>query len=394
MPALSLLSDADLLTRLPELVLVECEAMADVIEHLVEVERRQLFLEQACSSLTKYCEERLGYAEDAAFKRARVAKLALQFPRALDELRSGEIHLTGLLQLAPHLTADNADQLFTEARGKPRRELALILARRFPRPDVPSRIQTLGASPSGNGAGPRRGTASGPSSPNLRSGAEPFRLEPLSAERYRIEFTASSEFRAKLEQARELLSHAVPSGDIAVVLERALDELIARELKRRTGAGKPRKRRELQPGSRHIPVEVERAVRERDGGQCTFHDAAGRRCSERRFLTIEHRDPFARGGPPTVENLCLFCSSHNAYTARQVFGAAFIAKKRAARSRAKHEPVSQSDAFDKVLVALCHNGFSKREAKPVVDALRHEGAAPELVPLLRTALDRLTPTRA
>jgi len=259
---------------------------------------------------------------------------------------------------------------------------------------VPPRIQALGTSPSGNGNAAHPGTPSGPSSPNFRSGAEPFRLEPLSAERYRIEFSASTEFRAKLEQARELVSHSVPSGDIALVLERALDELIARELKRRTGAGKPRKRRELQPGSRHVPVDVERLVRERDGSQCTFHDAEGRRCTERRFLTIEHRDPFARGGPPTVENLCLWCSSHNAYTARQVFGAAFIAKKRAARSEAKQGPASQSDVFDKVLGALCHNGFTKREAKPVVDALRQEGAAPELVPLLRAALDRLTPTRA
>ena len=178
-------------------------------------------LRSANHSLNKYCEERLGYPEDGAFKRARVAKLALQFPRAVDELRSGEIHLTGLLQLAPHLTGDNADALFTEARGKPRREIALILARRFPRPDVPPRIQTLGASPSGNGAGAHPGIPSGPSTPNFRSGAEPFRLEPLSAERYRIEFSASAEFRGKLEQARELLSHSVPSGDIAVVLARA-----------------------------------------------------------------------------------------------------------------------------------------------------------------------------
>lgn len=55
MPALSLLSDTDLLSRLPELVLVEREAMADVVEHLVEVERRRLYLEQACSSIFKYC---------------------------------------------------------------------------------------------------------------------------------------------------------------------------------------------------------------------------------------------------------------------------------------------------------------------------------------------------
>src|SRR5215510_5391706 len=109
MGTIALLSDAELLTRLPLLVRAEQEATADIIEHLVEVERRRLYLEQACSSLTKYCEERLKYAEDAAFKRARAAKLALQFPRALEELRGGQIHLTGLVLLAPHLAADNAD---------------------------------------------------------------------------------------------------------------------------------------------------------------------------------------------------------------------------------------------------------------------------------------------
>ncbi len=143
-----------------------------------------------------------------------------------------------------------------------------------------------------------------------------------------------------------------------------------------------------------MPVEVERAVRERDGGQCTFHDAEGRRCKERRFLTIEHRDPFAFGGPPTVENLCLLCAPQYAYRARQVFGEDFIDKKRAARERTKHEPVPEPDVFDKVLGALCHNGFSKRQAQPVVLALRREGAAPELAPLIRTALGRLTPSRS
>src|SRR5882724_9687685 len=37
--------------------------------------------------------------EDAALKRARVARLALRLPRVLDELRTGAIHLTGLFLL-------------------------------------------------------------------------------------------------------------------------------------------------------------------------------------------------------------------------------------------------------------------------------------------------------
>jgi hypothetical protein len=42
-------------------------ASADVIEHLMEVERRRLYLDQACSSLYTYCRQRL--ARSARAKR-------------------------------------------------------------------------------------------------------------------------------------------------------------------------------------------------------------------------------------------------------------------------------------------------------------------------------------
>src|SRR5215510_5704911 len=134
MPSPSLLSDAELLARIPAIVRAERIASAHVIEHLMEVERRHLYLDQACSSLYAYCRERLGYSEDAALKRARVARLALRLPRVLDELRSGAIHLTGLFLLDRYLDEEHADGLLAEARGKSRRELEKILASRFPRP--------------------------------------------------------------------------------------------------------------------------------------------------------------------------------------------------------------------------------------------------------------------
>ena len=73
MPSLALLSDTELLARIPAIVQAERIATAEVVEHLVEVERRRLYLEQACSSLYTYCCERLRYSQDAALKRARVA---------------------------------------------------------------------------------------------------------------------------------------------------------------------------------------------------------------------------------------------------------------------------------------------------------------------------------
>jgi hypothetical protein len=377
------------------LVLAERAAVVDVIKHLIEIDKRRLYLEQACPSLHAYC-MRLGYSEEGATKRVRVTRLAEHLPRVLDELRSGAVHMTGLFLLAKHLTEDNCEALLAEARGKSKRELELVIARWFSRPDAEQRIRPMTESKA-NAAEPASSESSGPSSSSASpgTGASPaaFRLEPLSASSYRVQFTASADLYAKIEKARELLSHALPTGDLAALFERALDELIARETKRRVGAGRPRKQRKLKPDSRHIPVEVRRAVWERDGGQCTFVDAEGRRCSERRFLTLEHRHPFALGGPPTVENICLLCAGHNAHTARQVFGPELINKRKARRraQQLKSDQREQMDVFAKVSSALRNMGFRRQEVTKVLAEVRAARIEPELETLVRAALLRLDP---
>jgi hypothetical protein len=419
MPSLALLSDTELLARIPSIVQAERIASADVVEHLMEVERRHLYLEQACSSLYTYCRERLGYSEDAALKRARVARLVLRLPRVLDELRSGAMHLTGLFLLHRYLNDENADELLALARGKSRRELEQMLAMRFPRPDVPSRIEPLDESVGAAAAGAHRDAASGqnawftcpepgtlPAHGGRPSGDLRSRVEPLSAERYRIEFTASAALRAKIEQARELTSHALPTGDLALLFERALDELIEREMKRRMGAGKTHRRVKPRPDSRHVPLVIARQIWERDGGQCTFVDSEGRRCQERRFLTLEHREPFALGGAATVENLCLLCKAHNDHAARRVFGEAFVARKviageartasiddvaRSQTSEAVRRSPTHLDAFEKVRSALTHMGFPKRTVENTILCLRRDCPGLEVEPLLRAALNLLTP---
>lgn len=246
---------------------------------------------------------------------------------------TGAIHLTGLALLCPRVAEGNARERLTEARGKTRREIEALLARHFPRADVLPSITPIEPTLLEPGdSDPRTLLEQGEASRQ--------RIEPLSASSFRVEFTAGPELREKLELARNLLSHAVPNGNLASIFGRALDELLAAELKRRMGAGEPRKTRPIKAGSRHVPLEVVRAVWERDGFQCTFVDEHGHRCAEKRFITIEHRDPFERGGGPTVENLCLLCKAHNAHRAREVFGGELIAKKQAeAKARS---PVSST----------------------------------------------------
>ena len=82
---------------------------------------------------------------------------------------------------------------------------------------------------------------------------------------------------------------------------------------------RPRAARSPGPGSRHIPATVRRAVWKRDGGQCAFVGAHGRR-RERGFLEFHHVLPYAAGGQAVLENVELRCRAHNVHEAEQSFG--------------------------------------------------------------------------
>lgn len=389
MSALQTLSDSDLLARLPAVVRTERMATANVIEHLAEVDRRRLYLQAACPSLNQYCIERLGYSKEAAYKRARVARLVQRVPAALTELESGAIHLTGLSVIADHLTPENQNELLPACRGRTRGQIERLIASCFSEDLLLDRIE---AAPGASGVlgTPAANTAAAPSAgPSPTGGMAhppprplPARITPVSSTHDRIEFVASAALRDKIERAQRLLSHAVPSGDLAVLLERALDELIAAEEKRRFGAGRARKARAQKAGARHVPVAVRRAVFERDGQRCTFVDAEGHRCSATRFLTIEHQRPFANGGAATVENLCVLCSAHNAESARRHFGSSRIEyeiAKRRRRSARKTLPEpgpsasSPTPTTSRVTTAPAAHGASKSAAPTDIAAKIHRG---------------------
>jgi 5-methylcytosine-specific restriction endonuclease McrA len=139
-----------------------------------------------------------------------------------------------------------------------------------------------------------------------------------------------------LREAQELLSHQLPSGDVRVIMSNAL-ALYVRHLRKRRCAetDQPRRRPRETKSARHIPADVNRAVRARDGGRCTFVGDTGHRCGSRLRLQFDHIVPVARGGRATVDNIRLRCHAHNQYEAERVFGEAFMAGKREAAREAR-----------------------------------------------------------
>jgi hypothetical protein len=96
------LTDDALLARLDALVSQARADVADIIEHLAEIDRRELAVDRGYTTLFDYCRKKLRYSEAAAFLRIRAARAANRFPRILADLRSGAIHLDAVMRLYPH----------------------------------------------------------------------------------------------------------------------------------------------------------------------------------------------------------------------------------------------------------------------------------------------------
>ena len=165
--------------------------------------------------------------------------------------------------------------------------------------------------------------------------APPAKVSPLAPGRYAIQCTVSREIHDKLRHAQELLGHSVPSGDLAQVLDRALDALIAKlehDKFAKTEHPRPCKRSD---DARHIPASVKRAVWQRDGGRCTFVGENGHRCESRTRLEFDHVEPVAIGGHATVKGLRLRCRAQNQHEAERAFGRDFMnARRRTSRPAA------------------------------------------------------------
>jgi hypothetical protein len=325
MTSLIHLSDGELLTEVTRLARAVRVATARLIASLAELDSRRLYLGEGCSSLFVYCTRVLHLSEHAAYNRIEAARHARRFPAILERLADGSVTLTTVNLLGPHLTPDNHIALLDEARHKSKRDVEEIVARLNPRPAAASVVRKLPAPRKSDAAG------SGATASSAESLAPPMcfaadanpcastpvakqsKVTPLAPERYKLQLTMTAETYVKLRKAQDLLRHAVPSGDPALILDRALTLLIADAERRKLGAcARPRKARAAPSRSRHIPAGIRREVWRRDGGQCAFVGAQGR-CTATAFLEYHHVVPYAKGGESTVDNISLRCRQHNAH---------------------------------------------------------------------------------
>jgi hypothetical protein len=344
------LDDATLLQRVKALLARDHRTSAMLLAHLGEVDARGLYRDAGYSSLRGYCVGALHMSEGEAALRIRAARLARQYPEVLGHVERGELHLSALRVLAPVLNGDNRERLLRSAVHKTKSEVEVLVADLAPKPDAPQLVRKLPAPRAAavpSAQADLLGTSSSSESadavpapsgvvtprPAARPTAAPRPVTPLGEERYRIQVTASQALHDKLKQAQELLRHRIPNGDVATILELALERLVNDVKKERFAqTERPRKSRgALDPRSRHIPHQVRREVVERDEERCTFVSDDGHRCAATGMLEFDHVDAFARGGLPTTDKVRLLCRAHNQLAAERVFGRAFMEQARGRR---------------------------------------------------------------
>ena len=153
------------MAAIPRLAGNEREVTARLVAHLAELENRQLYVPAGYSSLYIYCQEGLGYSEDAAYNRKTAAQVARRYPAVIDMLADGRLSLTAIRILAPVVNDGNWESVFAEAARQTRYEVEKLAVRLKPKPDVPSTVRRLPAPrtavPSGRGPPARRGPTPG-----------------------------------------------------------------------------------------------------------------------------------------------------------------------------------------------------------------------------------------
>lgn len=243
------MSTEALLSGLDRFSTREFRSLAATIAVLAELDQRKACDETAYPSLFRYCTKVLGYSEDQACMRIKVARKAREFPSILRMIATRSSGITALSRLAPHLDSANHRGVLAMAAGKSLYEIDRIVAGLAPEPERRAVIRAI--STGSNQAPPAPDDAS--QTALFESGAGPTSApasqaaEEVPAGRVLFNFVGDEPMRAKFNRARDLLRHKFPWGRPEQIFDYALEALLDRK----------------DPERRIARIEKRRAARQR-----------------------------------------------------------------------------------------------------------------------------------
>ncbi len=351
------------------------ELSIEILDCLVEIEGRSIFLKEGYSPLFDYCTRRWHYSPPKAGRFIAAARCMKNFPAVRNLLSRRRITLCGVSGIAGILTHENSNRILQVVSGKKFVEIEKIVASLKIAPKTRESIRPIGLQ---SPAGDRDRSADRevlfqpdrtPGNDQIDSESSDDRADQSGGHsqfdssqekpehRYEIRFSASEEFCRDLERAKRVCSR---SWNLEAILGRAIKDLLEKrdperkEARRKKREARKQSKSESQaqrlgkgnspvksaavsgsksadekesPGkvaealpvrSRHIPAPLRDAVFNRDKGRCTYTSSLGVQCDSTAHLQIDHVTPFCRGGGHSLDDLRLLCGKHNRLAAREM----------------------------------------------------------------------------
>ncbi len=314
------LSNFDLEKILKNKVVAERQITVEIISLLEEVSARRIYLQRGFGSLIEYCIKELNYSESSAYRRISAMRVAKELPQVKEAIAAGKLNLVNVARAQTHfqkeaqnkkaLTCFEKSKVLETLENQSSRQAEKILLQLSPQPSLPKE-----------------------------------KIREVSPTHTQVSLVFSEELMQKLSELKHLLSHKSPNPSTTELIELLADmalknlkprnpvqeQSIATKMQCATSAGVTDRKTDKdrnetkkikQPNNRvYIPINLKRKVWQRAQGQCQYQDTQSKRRCESKFqLQHEHKQPVAKGGENSEENLELLCAAHNRLRAIEQYG--------------------------------------------------------------------------
>lgn len=255
-----------------------------LLEAIIKVEEYRVFEKMGYPSLFKYCVEALALTESHSYALIGVARKSREVPELQHLIDEGKLNVSNARRVVSVITPENKSEWLEKASTLSQRQLEREVVKENPK------------------ALPKE------------------RIRPVTESRSILTLAISTELEAKIRRAMDLIAQKTKKSP---TMEETLDAALDNYLQKNDPVQKAKR---LCPGTvvavadsvaatpgvrTSIPALVRHAINNRDEGRCTFVDANGRRCTEKRWLVFHHHIYVAHGGPNTAPNLATVCQVHH-----------------------------------------------------------------------------------
>ena len=283
------IEDREFLTRTAEIAKKEREVTVNLLRHLHEVERRQLYLEIGYPSLYEYVIKELKFSEGAGYRRIQAMRLIRDLPEAAEKIVQGQLTLCNASKVQKTMRSAPVEEklkLVEALEGKSTREADRELAKLDPK-------------------GPREFT------------------RWLSQDEVQLTFSLDRPTFSKLDELQSLRTHV----DIKKTYKTLVTDLVRlgqekwNPLRRSVPSAVGEQRVNLHQVWKTVPPTLRREIWQRDKGVCSYKVPNSEKvCGSRDLLQIDHIHPLALGGKNEHANLRLLCAAHNQSRADKTYG--------------------------------------------------------------------------